>query len=76
MAKGRKRVKSKMQSKSAVSPVMIGVVVVAAIAVVAGLMLLGNIQTRNATAPVDVSQFPVKGDADAAVTIIEYSDYG
>jgi len=76
LAKGRKRTKANRQAKPVISPVMIGVVVVVAIAVVAGLMILGNIQTRNASAPVDVSRFPAKGDVDAPVTMIEYSDYG
>ncbi len=53
---------------------MIGAVAVAAILVVAGLVLLSNRSTR--VEPVDVSQFPTLGDANAPVTMIEYSDYG
>ena len=53
---------------------MIGAVAVAAILVVAGLVLLSNRSTT--VEPVDVSQFPTLGDANAPVTMIEYSDYG
>jgi hypothetical protein len=54
---------------------MIGVVVIAALLVVGGLILLGN-QTRSTGDPVDISQFPTLGEASALVTMIEYSDYG
>ena len=54
---------------------MIGAVVAAALLVVGGLILLGN-QTRSAAGPIDESQFPTMGEANAPVTIIEYSDYG
>ena len=77
MTKSRKRTKirsAKAQQKSAISPVMIGAVAVAAILVVAGLVLLSNRSTT--VEPVDVSQFPTLGDANAPVTMIEYSDYG
>lgn len=57
-----------------ISPVMIGVVVVAAILVVAGLVILGNQSQVGET--VDTSQFPTMGDPDAPVTITEFSDYG
>lgn len=53
---------------------MIAVVVVAAVLIVGGLIFLGN-QSR-AGQPVDVSQFPTLGDANAPVTITEFSDYG
>ena len=77
MTKSRKRTKplaAKTQQKSAISPVIIGVVAVAAILVVVGLVLLSN-QSR-AVEPVEVGQFPTLGDANAPVTMIEYSDYG
>lgn len=77
LAKTRKRVRSKKEEKPLVSPVVIVVVVVAALLVVGGLVLLGT-QSQQTTAggPVDVSQFPAKGDPEAPVTIVEYSDYG
>ena len=77
MAKARRRpqVRSKMQRKSAVSPVMIGAVTVAAILVVAGLIILGN-QGPNISGSVDASRFPTLGDALAPVTMVEFSDYG
>jgi hypothetical protein len=53
---------------------MIGVVAVAAILVVVGLVILGNQSTS--AEPLEVSPFPTLGDADAPVTMIEYSDYG
>lgn len=77
MTKSRKRTKiraAKAQQKSAISPVMIAGVAVAAILVVVGLVLLSN---RSGSAePVEVSQYPTLGDPNASVTMIEYSDYG
>jgi hypothetical protein len=67
----KKRVKTKQQSKSAISPTLIILVIVAAILIVGGLIILSN-----QSVDVDISQYPVKGDANAPVTIIEYSDYG
>ena len=77
MTKSRKRTKirpAKGQQKSAISPVMIAGVAVAAILVVVGLVLLSNRSTS--AEPVDVSQYPTLGDPNAPVTMIEYSDYG
>ena len=74
LTKTRKR--TKPQQKSIISPVMIGVVTVAAILMVVGLILLGNQSSSGSGEPVDVSQFPTLGDANAPVTMVEYSDYG
>ena len=77
MTKSRKRTNirtTKGQQKSAISPVMIAVVAVAAILVVVGLVLLSNRPTS--AEPVDVSQYPTLGDPNAPVTMIEFSDYG
>lgn len=71
MAKTKKRGRTRPQSKPIVSPVMIGLVAAAAFLIVGGLILLSN-----QAGDVDVSQFPAKGNANAPVTIIEYSDYG
>ena len=77
MAKAKKRVKSKKQSKQTISPLLIGVVSIASILLVAGLIILGNQQPPSAGGePVDISQFPSMGDANAPVTITEFSDYG
>lgn len=75
MAKTKKRVKPTKQSKQTISPVLIGIVAIASILLVAGLIVLGN-QSQSAGGPVEVSQFPSMGSADAPVTIIEFSDYG
>lgn len=77
MTKSRKQTQSrpKPAQKSAISPVMIGVVVAAAILVVAGLVVLGN-QASSAGEPLDLSRFPTLGQADAPVTMVEFSDYG
>ena len=75
MAKIKKRIKRKPRAQKIISPVMIGIVVVAAIALVAGLIIVGN-QAGGGVGPVDLSQFPAKGDDNAPVTIIEFSDYG
>ena len=53
---------------------MIAGVAVAAILVVVGLVLISNQSTS--AEPVDVSRYPTLGDANAPVTMIEYSDYG
>jgi protein-disulfide isomerase len=77
LTKTRKRTKirsAKAQQKSAISPVMIAGVAVAAILVVVGLVLISNQSTS--AEPVDVSRYPTLGDANAPVTMIEYSDYG
>ena len=78
LTKKRTKTRAKPQQKSMISPVMIGVVAVAAILVVAGLILLGNQSNSGSGSggPVDVSQFPTMGDANAPVTMLEYSDYG
>lgn len=54
---------------------MIGIVAVAAVLMVTGLIWLGN-SNQPGVVSVDLSQFPTKGSADAPVTIVEYSDYG
>lgn len=64
-----------VQQKSAISPLVIGAVAAAAVLLVVGLIWLGN-QGSQASAPVDVSDFPALGDPEASVTLTEYSDYG
>ena len=54
---------------------MIGVVAVAAVLIVGGLIVLGNMGNQ-VTGTVDLSAFPSAGNANAPVTMIEYSDYG
>lgn len=80
MAKNRKSIRSRSssrsESKSPVSPMVIGGVVVASLLLVGVLVWLGNLQTSNASATVDFEEFPALGDEDAPVTIVEYSDYG
>lgn len=75
MAKTKKRVKPIRQSKQSISAVLIGIVSIASILLVAGLIVLGN-QTQSAGEAVNISQFPSMGNPDAPVTIIEFSDYG
>ncbi len=77
MTKSRKQTKPrpKAAQKSAISPVMIGAVVAAAILLVAGLIVLGN-RPSSAGEPLDLSPFPTLGQADAPVTMVEFSDYG
>ena len=55
---------------------MIVGVAVAAVLLVVGLIVLGNQSAQSGTEPVDISQFPTLGEADAPVTLLEYSDYG
>ena len=75
MSKTRKRTTTvKPASKSGVSPLMIGIVAAIAILLVGGLIVLGN--SGRATETVDLSQFPTKGNANAPVTMIDFSDYG
>jgi protein-disulfide isomerase len=61
-------------SKSAVSPLMIGIVTAIAILVVGSLIVLGNFNNRP-TRAVDLNQFPALGPANAPITMVEYSDY-
>jgi protein-disulfide isomerase len=75
LAKIKKRAKSRTRVQKTISPVLIGIVAVAAIVLVAGLIILGN-QSGGETDLIDLSQFPTKGDDNAPVTIIEFSDYG
>jgi hypothetical protein len=54
---------------------MIGVVAAAALLIVGGLIVLGNMGNQ-VTGQVDLIAFPVEGDVNAPVTMMEYSDYG
>lgn len=76
MAKTRTRTRSKVDSKPVISPLLIGLIAVAAILVVAGLILLGNQSQSNLAGPVDVADFPAMGSPEAPVTMIEFGDYG
>jgi len=60
---------------SAVRPGLIIGLIVAVVFIVAGLVLLGNLN-QSSSAPVDLSKFPVEGNPNAKVTILEYSDFG
>jgi hypothetical protein len=71
LTRTRTRRKSRKQTKPIVSPTVIVLVIAAALLIVGGLVILSN-QPGN----VDVSGFPTKGDVNAPVTIIDYSDYG
>ncbi len=63
------------KSKPLITPVQIGLVAVAALLIVGGLIVLGN-QGRGLAGPVNLEGFPSLGAADAPVTFVEYSDYG
>lgn len=63
------------KSKPFITPVQIGLVVVAALLIVGGLIVLGN-QGRGVSGQIDFDRFPTLGAADAPVTFVEYSDYG
>lgn len=78
MAKNKKTSRRRVseQQKSGVSPMMIGLVVVGALLITAGLIFLGTRGTASGAAPLDVTLFPTMGDPDAPVTMIEYSDLG
>lgn len=71
----RARTSTKAQQQSGVSTTMIIGVAVAAVLIVVGLVLLGN-WTQGKADPVDISSLATMGDANAPVTIIEYSDFG
>ncbi|HXW00514.1 MAG TPA: hypothetical protein VEC93_19005 [Anaerolineae bacterium] len=75
MSKTRRRTTTaKPASKPVVSPLIIGLVAAVAILIVGGLIVLGN-QNRT-TDSIDLSQFPSQGNANAPVTMIDFSDYG
>jgi protein-disulfide isomerase len=73
VAKTQRRA-AKTAPKPMISPLLVGIVVGIAILVVGGLIVLGNLGTQ-ATAAIDLSQFPSAGNSKASVTIVEYSDY-
>ena len=77
MAKKRTRTRTRTtKSGPAVSPVLIGIIGLAAVLIVVGLIILGNQSRNNLAGPVDTSAFPAAGSPEAPVTIIEYGDYG
>ncbi len=77
MSKKKKRTRTQQpaKQKAVISPMLIGLVVAGAVLLVVGLVILGN-QSQAPGGPVDISQFPTMGEANAPVTLIEYSDYG
>lgn len=62
-----------MATGPSISPMMIGIVIGVVVLVVGGLIVLGNMGSQ--PAEVDISQYPVLGDATAPVTLLGYSDY-
>lgn len=64
---------AKAATSSSISPMMIGIVIGVVVLVVGGLIVLGNM--GNKPAAVDVSQYPILGEATAPVTLLGYSDY-
>ncbi len=77
MAKTRKRTRTKKEEQPLVSPLIIGVIIGAAFLIVGGLILLGVQQnTPTSLQPTNLDDFPTKGDPNAPVTIVEYSDFG
>jgi len=65
------RGKTSKQSGRPISPALILAVIGISILIVGGLIVLSGQFSQ-----VDLSQFPVKGAANAPVTMVEYSDYG
>lgn len=78
MAKNRNTSRRRVQEqqKSGVSPMIIGLVVVGALLITAGLVFLGTQSPGATTAAIDLTSFPTMGDPNAPVTIVEYSDLG
>lgn len=64
---------AKAATGSSISPMMIGIVIGVVVLVVGGLIVLGNL--GNQPASVDISKYPVLGEATAPVTLLGYSDY-
>lgn len=60
--------------KSGMQPGLIIGIVVAAVLIVGGLVLMGNFNQNSG--PVDLTGFPTLGEANAKVTMVEYSDFG
>ncbi|GAB4434423.1 MAG: hypothetical protein Kow0031_16160 [Anaerolineae bacterium] len=75
MSKKTVRTKKQTDQKPVVSPMLIVGISLAAVLLVVGLIILGNQSTR-AEVTVTLDDFPFEGDANAPVTIVEYSDYG
>ena len=78
MTKSRKTSSRRSQQipKSGISPMIIGAVVVGALLIVGGLIYLGNLYNNRGGPPPDLSSFPTIGEANAPVTMVEYSDFG
>ncbi len=75
MTKTQKRPTPKPAASSTkISPILIGVVAVAAVLIVGGLILLGN-QSKS-VGPINLSPFASMGSSEAAVTLVDFSDYG
>lgn len=74
---GKRNVKTNKSAgqKPVVSPILIVGISLAAVLLVVGLIVLGNQSTR-ADVTVNLSDYPAEGDANAPVTIVEYSDFG
>jgi protein-disulfide isomerase len=74
---GKRNVRTKKQNdqKPAVSPMLIVGISLAAVLLVVGLIVLGNQSTR-ADVTVNLNEYPSEGNANAAVTVVEYSDFG
>lgn len=74
---GKRNVKTNKSTgqKPVVSPILIVGISLAAVLLVVGLIVLGNQSTR-ADVTVNLSDYPAEGDANAPVTIVEYSDFG
>jgi len=67
------------EHKPLVSTQMIVIVAAVALVITGGLILLGNMGGDSGTinnVAIDADEFPTKGDPNAPVTIVEYSDYG
>lgn len=74
MSKQRRKVSAKKSSQGVISPGLIMAVVAGAVLLVAGLVWLGTWSARQVS--VDESSFPSLGNANAPVTITEFSDFG
>jgi protein-disulfide isomerase len=79
LSKSRVSTRPQHEAKPVISPTtLIGIGVVLAIVIVAVLIFVTNGPgaTTGATAKVDDSEFPVQGDPNAPVTMVDFSDYG
>lgn len=76
----RRSTSSQAEPKPVISPQMIAIIAAVALILTGGLLVLGNWDSLTDTTPtannIEVDNLPFLGDANAPVTLVDFSDYG